>query len=62
MKIRPVGAYRSTRTDGRTKRQDEANSRFLNFAKAPKNIFNVIIGIKYRTAGVLTQHYIKSPQ
>jgi len=35
MKIRPVGAYCSTRTDGRTdertRKHDEANSRFSQF-------------------------------
>jgi hypothetical protein len=38
MKIRPVGAelfHADGRTD--TARHDEVNSRFRNFAKAPKN-------------------------
>jgi len=34
MKIRPVGAE-LFREDGRTDRNDEANSRFINFANAP---------------------------
>ena len=59
MKIRPVGAYCSTRTDGRTdertRKHDEANSRFSQFCeRVSKNIFSVIICIKYRAVGVLT--------
>jgi len=38
MKIRPMGAGRTdTLTDGWIDRNDEANSRFRNFAKSPKN-------------------------
>ena len=39
MKIRQVGAklfHADRGTDGRTDRQDEASSRFRNFANAPK--------------------------
>jgi hypothetical protein len=44
MKIRPMGAelfhaegHKDRRTKGRTERDDEANSRFCNFANPPKN-------------------------
>jgi hypothetical protein len=36
MKTRPVGAQ-LFHADGQTDRHDEANSRFRNFANAPKN-------------------------
>jgi hypothetical protein len=36
MKIRPVGAKCSTRTQGRTAKHDESNSSFRNFVKAPR--------------------------
>jgi hypothetical protein len=36
MKIRPTGC--SMRTDGRTERHDETDSRFSQFWNAPKNL------------------------
>jgi len=36
MKILPVGAE-LFHADGQTEKRDEANSRFRNFSKAPKN-------------------------
>jgi len=40
MNIRPVGAQLFMRTDRRTDRHDEANSRFFrNFVNAPKKFY-----------------------
>jgi len=44
------------RTDGR-RDMTKLTVAFRDFANAPTNIFNVNIGIKYRTAGVLTSAF-----
>jgi hypothetical protein len=45
MKIRPVGAE-LFHADGRTDRHDEANSRFHNFANAPKKQMDEYLQIR----------------